>query len=58
MCSVAEPPDASELIKILVEKSMKPWIFDNFHELWEHFLFKKLILIIIKVSVMGYWNYL
>ena len=32
--------------------------FDNFHILWENFLFKKLILIIIKVSFVGYWKYL
>ena len=28
--------------------------FENFHELWKYFLFKKLILIIIKVRLVGY----
>ena len=54
--SGAEPSEASEIIKNIVEKSMETCIllkiFINYESMY--FLFKKLILIIIKVSLVGY----
>ena len=48
---------ASEIIKKLSWKSNgNLQNFENFHELWEYFLFKKLILIIIKMWFVGYWK--
>ena len=32
--------------------------FEIFHEFWEDFVFKNLILTIIKASLVGYWTFL
>ena len=49
-------PEASECIKRLVEKSMETSkFFENFHKLWENFLFSEANLKN-KASLMVYWK--